>query len=72
MGDPDDLAGIAFSVGFPRAETAQEEKVLEGFYRWQLTHFAQVSVGAQAIFDPGNAPTQEVIGAFWGRFRLAF
>lgn len=72
MGDPDDMAGIAFSVGFPRDDAAQEEKVLEGFYRWQLTHFSQVSVGAQAIFDPGNAPTQEVIGAFWGRFRLAF
>lgn len=72
MGDPDDMAGVAFSVAFPRAETAQEEKVLEGFYRWQLTHFSQISLGVQAIFDPGNAPEREVVGAFWGRFRVAF
>ena len=72
MGDPSDMAGVAFSVAFPRNSGAQEEKVLEGFYRWQLTRFTQVSVGAQAIFDPGNGPDQDVVGAFWGRFRIAF
>lgn len=72
MGDPNDLAGVAFSYAFPTSETAQDEKVVEGFYRWQLTRFSQVSVGAQAIFDPSNGPDHDVVGAFWGRFRLFF
>jgi porin len=72
MGDPADMAGVAFSYAFPSSSAPQEEKVLEVFYRWQLTRFAQVSVGAQAIFDPGNGPDQDVVGAFWGRLRIFF
>lgn len=72
MGDPDDMAGVAFSYAEPRASDAREEKVLEGFYRWQLTAFSQVSLGAQAIFDPANTTEQDVIGVFWARFRIAF
>lgn len=72
MGEPNDMAGIAFSYAFPSSSSAQDEKVLEGFYRWQLTRFAQFSVGAQAIFDPGNGQGQDVVGAFWGRLRVFF
>jgi carbohydrate-selective porin OprB len=72
MGDPGDMAGIAFSYAFPSDSSLQQEKVLEGFYRWQLTRFSQVSVGAQAIFDPGNGPDHDVVGAFWGRLRIVF
>jgi len=72
MGEPTDMAGIAFSYAFPSNSASQQEKVLEGFYRWQLTRFTQVSVGAQAIFDPGNGPSHDVVGAFWGRFRIFF
>jgi hypothetical protein len=35
-----------------------------------LTSFAQFSLGAQSIFDPGNGPSHDVVGAFWGRLRI--
>lgn len=72
MGEPNDMAGIAFSYAFPSNSASEQEKVLEGFYRWQLTRFSQLSVGAQAIFDPGNGPDHDVVGAFWGRLRILF
>jgi porin len=72
MGEPNDMAGIAFSYAFPSDSSLRQEKVLEGFYRWQLTQFSQVSIGAQAIFDPGNGPDHDVVGAFWGRVRILF
>jgi len=72
MGEPNDMAGIAVSYAFPSDNALQEEKVLEGFYRWQLTRFSQFSVGAQAIFDPGNGPDHDVVGAFWARLRVFF
>ena len=43
MGDPSDMAGLAFSYAFPTASPARDEKVVEVFYRWQLTSFAQFS-----------------------------
>ena len=70
MGDPSDMAGLAFSYAFPTASSARDEKVVEVFYRWQLTRFAQFSLGAQSIFDPGNGPSHDVVGAFWGRVRI--
>ena len=70
--DPSDMADITLSYAFPTSDSEQEEKFVEGFYRWQLTRFTQVSVGAQAIFDPGNSPDHDVVGAFWGRFRILF
>jgi len=72
MGEPNDMAGIAFSYAFPSDSSLRQEKVLEGFNRWQLTRFSQASVGAQAIFDPGNGPDHDVVGAFWGRLRIVF
>jgi hypothetical protein len=72
MGEPNDMAGIAFSYAFPSDSSLEQEKVLEGFYRWQLTRFSQFSVGAQAIFDPGNGPDHDVVGAFWARLRVFF
>ena len=70
MGDPSDMAGLAFSYAFPTASSARDEKVVEVFHRWQLTRFAQFSLGAQSIFDPGNGPSHDVVGAFWGRVRI--
>jgi carbohydrate-selective porin OprB len=70
MGDPGDMAGLAFSHAFPTASSAREEKVVEAFYRWQLTRFAQFSLGAQSIFDPSFGPSHDVVGAFWARVRI--
>ncbi len=71
MGDPGDMAGVALSYAFPTSASDREEKVVEAFYRWTLTRFSQFSIGAQAIFDPGNGPDHEVVGAFWGRLRIS-
>jgi len=72
-GSPDDLAGFAFSIAIPRNNSLREEKVLEAFYRWQMTAHAQLSAGAQAIFDPSNAPsTVRTVGVFYGRARVVF
>jgi len=29
-------------------------------------------VGAQAIFDPGDNPTENLVGVFYARLRIAF
>jgi len=63
---------MAFSWAQPRAATSREEKVLEIFQRLQLSRFTQFSVGAQAIFDPGNNPNENLVGVFYARLRIAF
>ena len=72
IGATNDFTGIAFSYVIPKSSASRDEKVLEGFYRLQLARFAQFSVGAQAIFDPGNGPSHDIVGAFWGRVRIMF
>jgi len=70
IGSTNDMTGLAFSWQSPRRDL-RDEKVVETFYRAQVTRFMQLSVGAQAIFDPGQSTT-EVVGAFWGRVRIFF
>jgi len=72
FGNLDDLAGVAFSVGIPRNSALRNEKVFEAFYRWQFTRHTQLSFGAQAIFDPSNAPTASTVGVFYARLRTVF
>lgn len=68
-----DFTGVGFSYAIPHSTAARDEKVLEGFYRLQFTRFCQLSLGAQAIFDPANAvPARDVVGAIWGRLRVDF
>jgi hypothetical protein len=71
-GNMDDLAGIAFSVAIPGNSTLRDEKVLEAFYRKQATGHTQLSLGAQAIFDPSRARTAHTVGVFYIRLRTAF
>ena len=72
LGSPSNLTGVAFSWARPRSATSREEKVLEIFQRLQLSRFTQFSVGAQAIFDPGNNPSENLVGVFYARLRIAF
>jgi hypothetical protein len=67
-----DVTGIGFSYAWPHNSSFRQEKVVEVFYRSQVTHFIQLSVGAQAIIDPGNSPGNDVVGAYWGRLRFTF
>jgi hypothetical protein len=71
-GNMDDLAGIAFSVAIPGNNALRNEKVLEAFYRKQLTSHTQLSLGAQAIFDPGRAATADSVVVFYVRLRTTF
>ncbi len=70
--NPDDMLGLAYSIATPRPEGLREERVLEGFYRWQATRHTQLSAGAQAIFDPGRAPKAGTVGVFYLRLRTTF
>ena len=45
---------------------------MELFQRLQVSRFIQLSAGAQAIFDPGNNPNEDLIGVFYARLRIAF
>lgn len=71
LGDPNNLGGVGFAYSAPTG-AGRDEKAIEVFHRWQLTGYTQFSVGAQAIFDPTNAPDSDVIGVFTARFRVAF
>jgi hypothetical protein len=70
--NPDDMLGLAVSIATPRPAGLREEKVLEGFYRWQATRHTQLSLGAQAIVDPGRAPEPGTVGVFYARLRTTF
>ena len=56
----------------PRSDQSREEKVVEVFEGFQVSRFTQISIGAQAIFDPGNNPDTNLLGVFYARLRLAF
>lgn len=70
LGARGNLAGLAFAWSEP-ASGAPPEKILEGFVRFQLTSFCQLTVGTQGIFDPANSPDQAA-AVFTGRVRVAF
>ena len=71
FGSPSNMTGFAFSFAKPRSDQSREEKVIEVFERFQVSRFTQISVGAEAIFDPGNNPDVNVLGVFYARLRLA-
>lgn len=72
FGSPSNMTGFALSFAQPRLNTSREEKVVEVFERIQVSRFTQISIGAQAIFDPGNNPDTNLLGVFYARLRLAF
>jgi hypothetical protein len=71
LGSPSNLTAAAFGYSDPR-NSGRDEKVLEVFHRFQVAANQQFSVGVQAIFDPTNAPEDDVIGVFTFRLRIAF
>ncbi len=66
------MTGAAISFAQPRADASRDEKVLEVFQRLQLSRFTQLTAGAQAIFDPGDNPDDDLVGVFYARLRIAF
>jgi porin len=71
VGSAADLTGLAFAWSQPEADLPDEE-VLEIFHRLQLTGRLQLTLGAQWIFDPSNAPGVDALGVLSARFRMSF
>lgn len=72
---PGDAFGIG--IGFDTPDNAIDsdrsaEYVGEIFYRFQLTHALQWTIGGQMILDPINAPDDDVLGIFEMRLVLDF
>ncbi len=72
FGSPSNMSGFAAGYAEPRSNASRDEKTLEVFHRMQLSRFTQFSVGAQAVFDPGNNPNEDRVEVIYARLRLAF
>jgi hypothetical protein len=69
---PDNFFGIAGGWSEPADEGLRAEKVIEGFQRFQVTETVQITVGAQWIIDPSNAPGDDNLAVFSARLRFSF
>jgi porin len=72
IGRDEDLSGLAVSFARPQAGASQNEKVIEVFHRLQVRSHSQLSLGAQLIINPGNAPDEDTMGFFFARLRTSF
>jgi hypothetical protein len=68
----ENMLGLAAAWSEPAEDGLRAEKVLEVFQRFQITETFQFTLGAEAIFDPSNAPDDEVVGVFSARLRVSF
>lgn len=68
----ENMLGIAAAWSEPKDDDKRDEKVLEIFQRFQVTETAQFTLGAEVIFDPSNAPGDDVLGVFSARLRISF
>lgn len=68
----DNLFGIAAAWSRPENNDLRDEKVVEVFQRFQITDTAQFTIGAETIFEPSNAPDDDVLGVFSARLRISF
>jgi len=72
FGTQSDLVGLAFGWADGKADASRDEKAVELFYRWQVTGHSQLTLGLQAVFDPGNSTTRDSLGVGTLRWRTAF
>jgi len=68
----ENMLGVAAAWSSPSNNDLRDEKVVEVFQRFQITETAQFTVGVETIFDPSNAPDDDVLGVFSARLRLSF
>jgi hypothetical protein len=64
LGHPANVTGIGIAYTEPSNSNQREETSIDSFHRFQLTGQTELSFGAQAIFNPGNEPNDDVIGVF--------
>jgi hypothetical protein len=68
----ENMLGIAAAWSEPKDSGKRDEKVIEVFQRFQINETTQFTIGVQSIFDPSNAPGDDVLGVFSARLRLSF
>lgn len=68
----ENMFGIAAAWSRPTAGDKRDEKVIEVFQRFQITEVVQFTIGVETIFDPSNAPDDDVLGVFSARLRISF
>jgi len=68
----ENMLGAAAAWSAPKDSGLRDEKTLEVFQRFQITDNIQFTLDAQAIFDPSNAPGDDVLGVFSARLRFSF
>lgn len=68
----DNMLGLAAAWSRPTDDDKRDEKVVEIFQRFQITETMQFTVGAEMIFEPSNAPDDDMLGVFSARIRLSF
>jgi porin len=68
----ENMLGLAAAWSEPSAEGKRDEKVLEVFQRFQITETIQFTIDVETIFDPSNAPGDDVLGVFSARLRISF
>lgn len=68
----EDLFGVALAWSEPADSDLRDEKVFEVFHRFQVTETSQATFGVELIFDPSNAPEDDLVGVFSFRLRVAF
>ena len=71
IGGKDDVTGFAGAWTEPFGDK-RDEIELEVFHRIQLTPQTQLTVGAQLILQPSNAPEDDALGVFSCRVRFTF
>jgi porin len=72
LGRPNDLTGAGFSLNAPVRTSSRNETVVEVFHRFQVTANNQLTVGFQAIANPGNAAEDVPAGMVYLRLRSSF
>jgi porin len=72
FGARDDLVGLAFGWADGKSDASRDEKAVELFYRWQVTGHSHLTLGVQAVLDPGNSTTRDSLGVGTLRWRTAF
>ncbi|MFT3685695.1 MAG: carbohydrate porin [Phycisphaerales bacterium] len=67
-----DMFGLAAAWSEPKDGSKRDEKVIEVFQRFQIVESTQLTFGVETIFDPSNAPGDDVVAVFSVRLRVAF
>ena len=57
----DDQLSVGFAQGEPSNSTADDEKILEAFYRYTICDTISITPAVQAVFDPIDNPDESTV-----------